>query len=199
MRIILGSRSEGRKKVLEKMGYSFDVIPADIDEKAIRHENPTILTLSLARAKTDALTARLEPQKALLIVSDQVVVCNGKIYEKPVNSAEVLSFFKSYRDYPAETVTSVMITNLETGTSGWEVDRAKIWFKPIPISNVWLYINSGDPFKHAGGFDHEHPILSYYVDRIEGEPESITGLPVKVTQSMLEVFLKYNTDTGELK
>lgn len=53
MKIILGSQSRSRRKVLEKLGYEFEVMPADIDEKAIRFDDPTKLTLVLARAKAD--------------------------------------------------------------------------------------------------------------------------------------------------
>lgn len=39
MQIILGSQSRGRREVLEGMGYSFETMSADIDEKAIRFDD----------------------------------------------------------------------------------------------------------------------------------------------------------------
>ena len=41
MKIILGSNSKSRRKVLTDMGYDFEVVAPNIDEKAIRH--PDIL------------------------------------------------------------------------------------------------------------------------------------------------------------
>ena len=53
--IILGSSSRWRKDILEKMGYEFTCMSPDIDEKAIRHEDPKEMTLMIARAKGKAL------------------------------------------------------------------------------------------------------------------------------------------------
>jgi len=38
--IILGSQSKYRRKILENMGYDFKIMPANIDEKAIRFDDP---------------------------------------------------------------------------------------------------------------------------------------------------------------
>lgn len=40
MKIILGSKSKGRRGVLESLGYEFEVMLADIDEKVIRSDDP---------------------------------------------------------------------------------------------------------------------------------------------------------------
>lgn len=71
MEIILGSQSKGRRGVLERAGYTFDVMSADIDERAIRRDDPKELTRALARAKADALLPKIVGQ-ALLVTSDQM-------------------------------------------------------------------------------------------------------------------------------
>lgn len=187
MKIILGSQSMGRKAVLTKMGFKFEVMPADIDEKAIRFNDPAELTLAITKAKAAALLPKIH-EPALLITSDQVVVCNSKIREKPVDAGEAQMFLKSYRQYPAETVTSVAITDTSDGKQECGTDIGKIWFNPLPDEVVKAYIASGDPFTHAGGFDQDHPLIAPYVMRIEGEAESITGLPMKLTFELLQRF-----------
>lgn len=188
MRIILGSRSEGRKKVLQKMGYDFEIMPADIDEKAIRYNNPKRLVLAIGHAKATAIMPGLKGQRSFLITSDQVVVCRGQIREKPSNQLEVFDYFRDYSIFPATTVTSVIVTETLGGTRVWGVDVAKIWFRPIPPEIVDCYIETGDPYLRAGGFDHEHHIINPYVDRIEGESESVTGLPLALTKDLLKTF-----------
>lgn len=186
MKLILGSQSVGRKRILESMGYTFEVMNPDIDEKSIRCDDPAKLTLALAHAKADALIARIgEPAK--LITSDQVVWCNGKIFEKPANREEAFHFFEMYACHPAETVTSVVVANLETGWRASGTDVAKIFLKPVPKEIIQKYIDTGDPFMSAGGFDIDHPLIAPYVDRIEGEYESIIGLPKKLTQDLLRL------------
>src|SRR3989344_5733501 len=185
MKIVLGSQSPGRKRVLQRMGYEFEVMPADIDEKAIRFDDPTKLTLALADAKAEAILSKL-PSGKILITSDQVVLCGGKIREKPENESEAEEFLKSYMFLPAETVTAVVVSNTTTRKRAGGVDIAKIWIKPLPASVISEYISSGDAALHSGEFDHEHPILKPYIDRIEGDPDSVTGLPGGLTKRLIE-------------
>ena len=84
----LGSGSASRRHVLEKAGVQHRVVKPDIDERAIRHEDPVALVEALARAKADALLARWRgkdadagPTPDFLITCDQVVVCNGEIQQ----------------------------------------------------------------------------------------------------------------------
>ncbi|OAY50726.1 7-methyl-GTP pyrophosphatase isoform X1 [Manihot esculenta] len=59
-KIILGSASVARRKILAEMGYEFEIITADIDEKCIRKEKPEELVMALAEAKVDAIIAKLQ-------------------------------------------------------------------------------------------------------------------------------------------
>ena len=189
-KVILGSQSIWRKRILEKMGYEFEVMVAGIDEKQIRFEDPVKLTLALAKAKAEAILPKIKTEdKTVLITSDQVVFCNGKILEKPENEKEARTFFDMYAKYPAETVTSVFVINTFSGKKTSGTDIAKIWLDPMPQNVIDEYIGTNDPFLHAGGFDHEYPIVSPYVNRIDGETESISGLPVKLTDELIKLVI----------
>lgn len=185
MKIILGSQSSGRREVLTKMGYTFEIMPADIDEKQIRLDDPVELTIKLANAKADALLTKISGT-AILITSDQVVVCHKRILEKPENTFEAHDFLQLIQDYPAKTVTSVTVVNTATGKRVSGTDIAKIWFKNIPKNIINQYIAGQDPFLRAGGFDHNHPLLHPYVSKIEGEEDSITGLPRALTDKLIK-------------
>ena len=78
MTLILGSKSLGRQTVLKEAGYAFEVVTADIDEKAIRLSDPEKLVLALAHAKADAILKKIAGP-GMLITADQVTVCNGEI------------------------------------------------------------------------------------------------------------------------
>jgi len=187
MKIILGSQSAWRKKILKKMGYEFEVIPSYIDEKAIRFKDPIKLTLALSIAKAKAVLPKIKSKEGvILITSDQVVVCNNQILEKPIDEKEAKKYFKMYAKYPAETVTSVVVTNTISGKRSEGTDIAKIWMDSVPQNIVEKYIETQDPFLHAGGFDHEHSLIAPYVIRIEGESDSISGLPIELTNRLIK-------------
>ncbi|MEO5927515.1 MAG: Maf family protein [Patescibacteria group bacterium] len=183
MNIILGSQSKGRAKVLTELGISFTQMSADIDEKSIRHEDATQLTLLLSRAKADALLLKIQ-ERAILITSDSVVVCDGKILEKPVDATEVREFLAMYAKHPAQTVTSVVAANTETGKRAEGTDIATIFFKEVPAERVEEIIAEGICFTQAGGFGVQNPLFQPFVT-IEGEIESVMAMPKALTLRLL--------------
>ena len=81
--LILGSGSASRALILREAGLAFEVAKPDIDEKAIRFDDPSRLVMALGRAKAAALRegpfgARFARDRALLLTGDQVVVCGDE-------------------------------------------------------------------------------------------------------------------------
>ncbi len=184
MRIILGSASSGRRKVLTEAGFQFETITADIDEKSIRSDDFYELPLILARAKSDKLQT-LVPPGSILITCDLVVICNGQLREKPSSVEEARYFMESYSQYPAETVSAVVVCNTATGKIAEGKELAKIYFRPIPMKVMEDLLIEGLVLKAAGSFMVEHPVMKNYVEKIEGEREGIIGLPLKLTKKLM--------------
>lgn len=185
MKIILGSKSFGRRQVLEKAGYTFSIMPANIDEKAIRSDNFEELPMLLARAKAEKLMSKIN-EPAILITSDQVVVHNGELREQPKSEQVARKYLASYGKHPAQTHTAVVVTNTATGKQAEGLNRAKLFFKKIPSEVIEQLIEEGKVLHTAGGFIAEHPLLAPYIDRIEGTVDSITGLPLQLTEKLME-------------
>ena len=188
MRIILGSSSQWRRKIMEALvpEMGFEVMSPDIDEKAIRDENPQVLTSKLAIAKCAAIKERVTGP-AIIITADQVVTCNGAIREKPQDAEEARFFLKCYRTMPAVCVTSVHALNTETNWSGMIVDEATVWFKEHMLTNdaIERFIDEKLIFTSAGGFCAGHESFDPFVLKIQGEIESIMGLPKELTATLL--------------
>jgi len=185
MKIILGSQSPWRKKVLESMGYDFEVMIPDIDEKQIRDEDPKQLTLKIARAKAEALLPKIK-EPAILITSDQVGVCNGEIREKPENGDDVRRFLKSYEKYPVQTVTSVVVTNTKTGETAEGVDLAKIWFSKFTNDQIEKIVKDKIVYTFAGGYNMAYADIKNHVIKLEGTIDSVQGLPIELTKELIE-------------
>lgn len=184
MKLILGSQSKGRRRILEQMGYPFAVIHAEIDERAIRCDDPKTLTLAIANAKADALLPKI-PEPAILITTDTVVLCKGKILEKPDNAEEARQCLRNYANYPAETVTAVVAVNTATKKRAGGIDVSRVWLKPIPEELINTLIDSGEVFTWAGAFAVQHALVAPLIDRIDGTIESVIGLPVALTERLM--------------
>lgn len=160
-------------------------MPADIDEKAIRSDDYEQLPLLIARAKAAALLPKIAVD-AILITSDQVVECAGELREKPETEDEVFRYLASYATEPAQTNSAVVVTNTRTGKQAEGIDIARTYFKPIPETVVKELIADGAILHAAGAFVIENPIMKPYVDRLEGTPDSVMGLPLNLTLRLID-------------
>ncbi len=184
MKIILGSASAGRKLIMEELGYDFVVMPADIDEKAIRRDDPQELVMAIANAKADALLPHIH-EPALLITSDQVVLFKGVVHEKPVDAAEAKRFLASYVDAPVEVSGAIVVVNTATGKRVQAPQSAKVSLKPMPEDFIETYVRSGEALKGAGGFTIQNPIFEPYIERVEGAFDCLVGLSKEVLQQLM--------------
>ncbi len=185
MKIILGSQSKQRKRIFEQAGYDFDVMIADIDEKAIRSENYEELPMLIARAKAQKLLPMIH-EDAILITSDQVVVCNGELREKPESEEQARDYLRSYGTHPAQANTAVVVINTKTGEGAEGTDISQVYFKEIPEEVINKVILEGDVMNMAGAFSTENPHVAPYVDHIDGDHTGVEGLPIKLTESLMD-------------
>ncbi|XP_019072155.1 uncharacterized protein LOC100242088 isoform X3 [Vitis vinifera] len=202
-KIILGSASVARRKILAEMGYEFTVMTADIDEKGIRKEKPEELVMAIAEAKlmetssqAEAILPKLpvghykmDAEPTLLITSDQVVVYEGMVREKPSSKEEARQFIKDYSGGHAATVGSVIITNLKTGfrKGGW--DKVEIYFHEIPDEMINKLIEEGTVLYVAGGLIIEHPLILPFIKEVVGTTDSVMGLPKALTERLIKEAL----------
>ncbi|KAL3340935.1 hypothetical protein AABB24_029210 [Solanum stoloniferum] len=223
-KLILGSSSTARKKILGDMGYEFTTMSADIDEKAIRKEKPEDLVMALAEAKADAIISKFrkteylendvnptilvaadtadaiiprvsigesegDAEPTLLITCDQVVVYEGVVREKPSSEAEARQFMKDYANGHAATVSSVLVTNLATGSRRGEWDKVEIYFHDIPDQVIDKLIEEGIVLYAAGGLIIEHPLVLPYIKEVVGSTDSVMGLPKALTERLIKEVL----------
>lgn len=185
MKIILGSSSKPRRKILEENGFQFEVVVPDIDEKAIRTEDYYDLPEKLSNAKLDAVSKKIS-EEAIIITADQVVVCDNCLHEKPSSEAEAREFFKKYsKSIPVDVVSGIAVKNTKNGKriSGKEI--VTVIYNPIPQSVVDEYIATGDPYIRAGGFAIAHDILKPYVKEVRGTVDSVMGLPMDLLKGFI--------------
>jgi septum formation protein len=186
MKLILGSSSKYRKEILEKAGYVFDILVPDVDEKNIKTDNPYERSLILARAKADAILEKVT-EPSIIITSDSVVICDGKLYEKPVDETEARKFLNEYsHGANPEIVCALVVVNSVTGERYDGVDITKVFFKSFTKEMIENFIKEGKPLERAGGFAIQHPIMKPFVDKIEGTEESIIGVPLHLLKELLE-------------
>ena len=140
MELILGSQSPRRRELLERMGLSFRVLSAEIDETKYETDDPESSVLRICEAKAAAVarkiqnteckmqnaeckvqndgagdvgTALCRPQEALILSSDTVVVLDGKIMGKPHDAAEARAMLAALSGREHEVYTAFCLLPIE--------------------------------------------------------------------------------------
>ena len=168
---------------MDEITTEYTVRTADIDEKAIRHADPSQLVTLLAHAKADAILQKMkdagDPLEGILVTCDQVVTFKGEIREKPEDEDECRRFIREYSesDQPTCTVSAVLATNVASGARVGGVDVAEIHFGEIPREAEDRVIADGEVLWCAGGLQAEHPAIQPCIVKQVGTQDSIMGLP----------------------
>lgn len=183
--LILGSQSKYRKQVLAELGFKFENMSADIDEKSIRDDNPEQLVLKLGRAKNDKLKDKIGADD-VLITSDQITYFKGEIREKPINYEQAKQFLKDYSNSELTTYTSLVVYNKMTDKQTEGVDVVTVYFNEISDLDIQAMIDKNYLLDCGGGFMIEDPILLKCVKKIDGDIKSVMAMPPKLLLKLLK-------------
>lgn len=183
MKLILGSSSPFRRKILEDAGISFEVVTPDIDERHIRALDHLHTPVVLSYAKVQAVAEKVTGP-AIIVACDQVIVCNGSILEKPRDAEEVRIWYKLYAANPVQYVNGITILNTETGTCLTAQEITTATFSEIPETFTEAQIQKGIIFNCAGAIHDE--VHDAYATIIKGSKESTIGLPLEFVLQMIE-------------
>ncbi len=184
MRIILGSSSVHRQKILRELGFDFEVAHSELDEKSVQtltpHERPKVL----AKLKNQILDRQFKD--AIIITADTIIIHNGHLREKPKNEEELYHFLKTNWQAPAEVVTAVAVSNTATGKLLEGVESSKIYFHKFPEHVIAELIKHGNLMDAAGGFIAELPMIKKFIVHIDGNMDTIMGLPKALTKKLIQ-------------
>ncbi|CAN8287630.1 unnamed protein product [Cochlearia groenlandica] len=183
-KIILGSSSIARRKILQEMGYEFTLLSGDIDEKSIRKDIPEELVLSLAEAKVNPLLIIYNPLNWLILIGSRFFDFAEAIMQRlPVND-------NKQEDKPTLLVTCDQVVVYEDAIreKPSSVEEAREYIRgyskghTATVSSV-VVTNLKTGFR-KGGVDrveiHFHEISKEIIDKLIEE-----GMVLKVAGALL--------------
>ena len=189
--VILASASPRRKELLSGMGLEFSVIPAEVDEISPGSGYPAAEMVRLnACLKADPI-AKQHPD-SLVIGSDTVVVCEGRIFGKPHTSGEAVSMLQnlSGRFHQVMSGVSLRLGKCSLDHSFTEISRVK--FKDLTDAAIREYMDLVNVMDKAGAYaiqEHSELIL----DRLDGSLSNVIGLPVEhLTGELVRLGKEFN-------
>jgi septum formation protein len=182
--VILASASPFRRKMLEAAGLRFEVIPADVDEIALKRQlasaaprpGPGAVAEALARTKAQAI-GRKHPD-ALIIGADQVLALDNDLFDKPGDMAEARAQLERLRGRTHTLHSAVVLA--QDGNVAWTcVEEATLTMRAFSAEFLDAYLaRSGDAVcRTVGAYEIEGPGVQLF-ERIEGDHFTIIGLPL---------------------
>jgi septum formation protein len=182
-RLVLASQSPRRAELLGRLGLTFDVSPADIDESYVDNEMPADHAERLAREK--AIAVALQQPGALVVGSDTIVVLGNRVLGKPKDEAEAVEMLMQLTGREHEVFTGVAVAQGERIESG--IERVRVRFRSLSRLECEQYVETGEPMDKAGAYGIQG-YGSAIVEAIEGDFFAVMGLPIVRTLSLLERF-----------
>src|SRR5690349_13331598 len=105
--LVLASSSPRRRELLRNAGVVFAIDAAEIDETRRTGELALDYAQRLAREKAETVRAR-HPD-ALVLGADTIVVVNGEVLGKPVDTNDAQAMLRNLRARSHEVITAVAL------------------------------------------------------------------------------------------
>ena len=190
--IILASKSKIRKKILYNNGIDCHVMPSNVDEDMVKDSliqekaSPEIISKNLAELKANKVSQNLENK--IVIGADSVIDLDGKIISKPNNRNEALEILKNLNNKTHYLISSVCIS--KNGQMIWNyTDKAKLTMKNFSEKELNDYLKKiSDENLYAYNVYQIEGVGRSLFLKIEGEEDTIMGLPVKKIKQHLKIL-----------
>src|SRR4051812_480258 len=110
--LILGSNSPRRQELLKSLGFIFSIKPINADESFPDNLKAQEIPLYLAEKKAKAYPEKLK-ENEILITSDTIVWCEGKVLNKPADFKEGKEMLESLSGKMHEVFTAVCLKSAD--------------------------------------------------------------------------------------
>ena len=194
MKIILASKSNVRKKILQKNNINPEVIVSNIDEDEAKKSllvegaSPLIISKNLAELKSIKVS-RKNPDR-LVLGADSVVSLNEQLINKPKSREEALTILKKLNNSKHYLISSVCIS--KNGSMIWNhSDQSELKMKNFKDEELVKYLEKikTEILLAYGVYQVEAEGLDLF-EYIKGDRDSIMGLPIKQIMNYIKNYNK---------
>ena len=188
--VILASSSKTRVNYLKQHLDTILVVRHKVDEKKIKDEfietNFTDLVRLLARKKAESIME--DYSKNIIIGSDQILVCEGKLINKSKNLSDAKNNLINLMGKRHTLISSLYaIKNKKFYFE--ETKKAEMLFKKISQKKIDEYVSqqNSEVLKSVGSYRIEDNSKYNFLKILKGDYETIIGFPLK---NFIKKFMK---------
>lgn len=194
-RLVLGSASSGRRKVLRQAGIDPLVVVSGVDEDALvaalgSGAAPDEVVCALAAAKAEQVADGLDGDVAadcVVLGCDSMLDLDGELCGKPGSAEAATAQWRRMGGRSGGLHTGHCLLRLSDGAiTHREVESActTVHFATPTDADLQAYVAAGEPLQVAGGFTLDG-LGGWFVDGIEGDPSNVIGVSLPLLRSLL--------------
>jgi septum formation protein len=194
-RLVLGSASPGRLKVLRQAGVDPLVVVSGVDEDHLSttlgpDASPGDVVCALAQAKAERVAGVLDSAIAadcVVIGCDSMLYIDGRLCGKPESPEAVVSQWRLMGGRSGQLYTGHCLLRLSDGAvTHREVESSctTVHFAAPTETDLSAYVGTGEPLHVAGGFTLDG-LGGWFVDGIDGDPSNVIGVSLPLLRSLV--------------
>ena len=184
--IVLASASPRRRELLGLLVPSFEVRPAECDERVPEGLTAAETVEYLSRLKGDAARALCEKDD-WVISADTIVAVGNEILGKPRDEDDARRMIRLLSGREHLVYTGVTLTHGDRQVT-FHV-RTGVTFYPVPENELDAYVRTPEPYDKAGGYAIQGG-AAVWIEKINGDYYNVVGFPVaRVHRELLKMGL----------
>ncbi|MHA7653165.1 Maf family protein [Mycobacterium sp. ML4] len=195
-RLVLGSASTGRLKVLRQAGVDPLVRVSGLDEDGLiaalgPGAAPEEVVRALARAKAehvaDLLDERDVTADCVVLGCDSMLYLDGQLCGKPASTEDARRQWRSMAGRAGQLHTGHCLIRMQNhGVARVEAQTSitTVHFGSPTEPDLEAYLASGEPLRVAGGFTLDG-LGGWFIDGVDGDPSTVIGVSLPLLRSLL--------------
>jgi septum formation protein len=190
-RLILASGSAARRELLARAGYSFEVVPANIEEpSSASFSDPRTLVHQTAWLKAAAVAPRVA--KGIILAADTVGWLHGRAIGKPADAADARRILRLLAGTEHELWTGVCLwvrpDNIQVA---WQ-EVSRVAMVPLTETDIDEYLATRTWEGCSGAYAIQEE-ADPFVRVVHGSISNVIGLPMETLARVLQGLAQVQT------
>lgn len=187
-RLILASASPARRELLARLGYPFEVMPADIDEPETGFRDPRTFVQTVSWLKAAAVAPRIDA--GVILAADTIAWINDHPILKPADEADARRILREMSGREHDLWTGVVLWRRPDDLQVIWQEQTRVAVAPLSDAQLDVYLATRSWRGHSGAYaiqEKEDP----YVRVVRGSLTNVIGLPLETLAERLRLVSNF--------